>query len=294
MASKQNAAPFSFPSFTKTWHSSPYEFISPSRPELSARGKNVVVTGGGTGIGKAIAIAFAQAGASSVAIIGRREDRLKTAVQEISEAAGQLQTKVIFEVADLTKRDVTTAALHRIVEKQGGTIEIFVSNAGATPSPGLALKSNDDDFMKLFDMNIRSTLNAIHAFVPHASENAVLINVSTGLAHMLPRAGISAHAASKAASLKLVDYIQVENPQLHVVSIQPGSVKTEATQNMKVQGKDDANLPGYFCVWLASKEAQFLKGKFVWANWDAQELIERAEEIKKSRLLTVMLEGMDM
>ncbi|KXT13919.1 hypothetical protein AC579_2395 [Pseudocercospora musae] len=202
---------------------------------------------------------------------------------------------ILSRCADLTKRNVTTAALDRIVEKQGGTIEVLVSNAGATPSPGLALKSSDEEFMRLLDTNIRPTLNAIHAFVPHASEDAVLINVSTGLAHMLPRAGISAHAASKAASLKLVDYVQVENPNLHVVSIQPGSVQTEATQNMKVQGKDDANLPGQFCVWLASEEARpFLKGKFVWANWDAQELMERAEEIAKSRLLTVMLEGMEM
>lgn len=40
-------------------------------------------------------------------------------------------------------------------------------------------------------------------------------------------------------------------------------------------------LPGDFCVWLASKEAKFLHGKFVWANWDVDELKARAEEIEK-------------
>lgn len=48
-----------FVSFTKTWHNKPYAAIDPMRPELSAKVKFVVVTGGATGIGKAIAVAFA-------------------------------------------------------------------------------------------------------------------------------------------------------------------------------------------------------------------------------------------
>lgn len=54
-------------------------------------------------------------------------------------------------------------------------------------------------------------------------------------------------------------------------------------------------LPGHFCVWLASPEAKFLKDKFVWANWDVDELKERADEIKNNKfLLTVHLDGVDM
>jgi hypothetical protein len=47
-------------------------------------------------------------------------------------------------------------------------------------------------------------------------------------------------------------------------------------------------------VWLASEEATFLRGKFVWANWDAEELLARADEIKSSMLLEVTLNGVDM
>ena len=54
-----------------------------------------------------------------------------------------------------------------------------------------------------------------------------------------------------------------------------------------------AELPGQFYVWLASPEAEFLNGKFVWANWDAQELMEKAEQIKNSKLLTTLLSGAD-
>jgi len=55
-----------------------------------------------------------------------------------------------------------------------------------------------------------------------------------------------------------------------------------------------AALPGQFAVWLASLEAKFLKSKYVWVNWDVDELMARAEEIKASRLLTVMLDGVLM
>ena len=43
---------------------------------------------------------------------------------------------------------------------------------------------------------------------------------------------------------------------------------------------DEVQLPGQFAVWLASKEAAFLKGRFVWANWDVQELVERKREFE--------------
>ena len=55
-----------------------------------------------------------------------------------------------------------------------------------------------------------------------------------------------------------------------------------------------AELPGQFYVWLASQEAKFLRGKFVWVNWDVDELKERAEEIAGSRLLTTLLDGVPM
>ena len=104
-ADEQIVAP-SFVSFTNTWHNTGYEAISPFRPELSMKGKTVVVTGAGTGIGKAVARAFVQAGAASVAILGRREDRLKSAISDIREAISADSPALLsYEVVDLTNRD---------------------------------------------------------------------------------------------------------------------------------------------------------------------------------------------
>ena len=57
---------------------------------------------------------------------------------------------------------------------------------------------------------------------------------------------------------------------------------------------DVVELSGHFTAWLASDEAAFLKGRYIWVNWDAQELLSRKKEIEDSMLLRVLLEGVPM
>jgi hypothetical protein len=56
----------------------------------------------------------------------------------------------------------------------------------------------------------------------------------------------------------------------------------------------EVDLPAHFLVWLASHEAEFVKGKFVWANWDVDELKARADDIKDSLILKVLLNGVPL
>ena len=198
-----------------------------------------VVTGGGTGIGKAIAKAFAQAGASSVAILGRREDRLQAAIKEISDAVPGTKTRLIFKVADLNNPEVVKQVLKDICEEQGSKIDILVPNAGDLVNPAPISDTEVEDFIRAFDYNVRLPFNTIQAFLPYSAEHAIILNISSGIAHMDPVPGLSAHGASKAAGVKLLDYIQVEHPKLHVVNIQPGSVETEMSHKAGRTGKDD-------------------------------------------------------
>jgi NAD(P)-dependent dehydrogenase (short-subunit alcohol dehydrogenase family) len=312
MSSKTDLVLPKFISFTKTWHTEPYDRISPQRPELSAKGRNVVVTGGGTGIGKAIAIAFAEAGAASVCILGRRIDRLQTAAKEITAAAQRTGTRVLYEVADLTKRDNVDKALE-IFARKVGKLSILVANAGALPEPGPLVTMDAALFMKGFEVNVLTCLNAIQAFLPLAAADAMVFSISSGTGHIAPIPGVSHYAASKAAGIKMVEYFAVECPDVHFVQIQPGVVSTEINKNSTVMARDDreclflmcpcrllltlivlAALPGQFCVWLASPEAKFLRSKYVWVNWDVDELMGRSKEIENSKLLTVMLDGLPM
>jgi NADPH:quinone reductase-like Zn-dependent oxidoreductase len=116
-----------FPSLTKVWRTDSYAAIDPHRPELSLAGKTVVVTGGGSGIGGAIARSVAKAGASRVAIIGRRHDVLdenKTAMVAVSPAA----TGVTTAIADISKEDEVAVAFAAIAAKIG-TLDVLIHNA---------------------------------------------------------------------------------------------------------------------------------------------------------------------
>jgi NAD(P)-dependent dehydrogenase (short-subunit alcohol dehydrogenase family) len=229
-----------FTSFTKSFHHSAYLSISPQRPELSAKGKNVVITGGGTGIGKGIAIAFAQAGARTVTILGRREVMLQSAIEGIRAAAAAAgkTSEGLYAVTDLTKREQVDKALRATVEQAGnGKISILVSNAGSLAEPSALSETAVEDFMDTFETNVRGALNLLQAFLPYAAADAVLINVSTGMAHMAPVQGMSAYHVGKAANLKMVDCFAEENPNIRVVSIHPGLVQTDL---FKKSGMDSA------------------------------------------------------
>jgi NAD(P)-dependent dehydrogenase (short-subunit alcohol dehydrogenase family) len=225
----------SFVSFTKTWHNRPYPAISPTRPEISAVGKNIVITGGGTGIGKAAAIAFAQAGAKSVAIIGRRAERLRIAGAEISDA--NPSTQVVLEVGDVTNVTSIQTAVAAIAARIGGRIDIFINNAGILATGGAVINYPESEVRRSFETNLMGSFNALQAFTSLAAPGASLLNIGSAISHWSPLPevpGVWSYAAAKLAALKMVDYYASENPNIHVVSIQPGIVGTEINPNITV------------------------------------------------------------
>lgn len=65
------------------------------------------------------------------------------------------------------------------------------------------------------------------------------------------------------------------------------TVKTFGSGKMPTFDLDSPELPGHTAVWLCSNEARFLRGKFVWANWDAEELLQKKAQIEGSPMLTI-------
>ncbi|CAG8983706.1 hypothetical protein HYALB_00006275 [Hymenoscyphus albidus] len=288
-----HGSPINIPTYTKKWHTQPTSSISPLRPELSAKGKVIVITGGGSGIGLSVAKAFAQAGASQIGIIGRREDILKSSIEEITKYSTDSGTGVEYAVADVTIASQITAAFKDLAERMG-KINVFVSNAGFMARPAPVTEAVDDvEWWTAFETNVKGTLHSLRAFLVHASPTPMVLSMNSGFAHLDPIPGFSSYAASKAAALRLVDYFRRENPDLHAVCLQPGVVRTEMSGKRRWKGGwDHEDLPAHFAVWLASPEARFLNGKFVWANWDVEELREREVETSSSGNLQIGLVGL--
>ncbi|KAH7369587.1 hypothetical protein BKA65DRAFT_544317 [Rhexocercosporidium sp. MPI-PUGE-AT-0058] len=285
-------------SFTETWHNEPYAAINPTRPELSAMGKFVVITGGATGIGKAIAISFAQAGAQTIAIVGRRIDKLELAATEISQEASADNVKVLFESADVSKRAALDAAVASLVKKADGTnakVDILIHSACVLQDQGPVKGYAESQYRSCLELNVIGAFNVVQSFAPVLATHAHVYNISSGMAHIAPIwIDDWSYAAAKAAIVKMFDYMQAQEPEWHVVHIQPGVIRTGINERFGVESQDRPELCGQFAVWLGSAEAEFLKGKFVWANWDVEELKARAEEIRSSNLLRVALNGVDM
>ncbi|KAF4825361.1 Short chain dehydrogenase citE [Colletotrichum tropicale] len=99
------------------------------------------------------------------------------------------------------------------------------------------------------------------------------------------------------SSLKLAEYLSSENKdRLRVISVHPGLIQTPMAEELEKAGLkfpyDDISLPADFLVWAASQEAAFLNGKFVFANWDVEELKASAGKIEGGADLSLMLRGL--
>lgn len=119
--------------------------IDPTRPELSAKGKKIVVTGGGGGIGKGVVEAFAIAGADSIAILGRREGLLLETKKYIES---KYSTRVSIHVGDVTDE----VAIKRAA-KEIGTWNVLALNAGYLSTPGPILSSDVNEWWKAFEVS---------------------------------------------------------------------------------------------------------------------------------------------
>lgn len=313
------ATAVAWPSYTRTFHRTSYPSISPTRPELSLAGKTVIVTGGGTGIGAAIALSVAQAGASHLAIIGRRSAVLAKTAEKIRTAT-QTGTHILPVTADLANKDEVDKAIEFIHMSFGNKpLDILVPNAGFFTGIRDMGTETADEWTSNFDINVKAVVFITTAFLAKAAKNAAIINISSAVTHVSALPGLASYAVSKSAGTKFIEYLAATYPEKRVVNVHPGQVmETDIVEKLVNQTKQDkphiddgefpvcafvvwecpsnapvllASLAGDFTVWAASPEAAFLNGKFLWCNWDVDELKANKAEIEGTPLFTTGLEG---
>ena len=223
-----------FPSPTFTWHSTTYPSLSPSRPELSASGKTVIVTGGGSGIGAETARYFAQAGASRIALLGRREAPLLATKASIErDHAGVVEVFTL--TTDVTKKSELDAAFAKFLGDDG-KLDILVSGAAVVGPLDSVANVDSDTFLDALNANVAGSLYVAKAFLRHAAPDATIVEISSSAAHLNFGPGFTSYSVGKLAVFRLWDSLGFANPGMSIFHLQPGIVDT--AMNREAGGVD--------------------------------------------------------
>lgn len=194
-------------------------------------GKTAVVTGAGSGIGRACALALAREGAQ-VTLVGRRRDRLEQVAREIGNPAFVLQ-------ADISKRDQIDHLLAETVA-HFGAVNVLLNNAGILHI-GTAEQITEEQWDQTFDVNVRGLWLLSRAVLPHMRKagGGSIINMASvlGLNGARNRA---AYAASKGAVVLLTKCMAIDHggENIRVNAICPSFVETELTSKVISQSPD--------------------------------------------------------
>lgn len=195
------------------------------------KNKVVVITGASSGIGAFTARKLAGLGAK-VVLAARREDQLKTLVQEIGDNA-------IYVVTDVAKRADLDNLINKAIAKFGH-VDVMWNNAGVMPISFFE-EGHVDEWDKMIDINIKGVLYGINAVLPHMLERGeghILSTSSVGGLKTSP--GIGVYSGTKFAVKAIMETLREEVAQtIKVTTIYPGATQSELGRDItspKIKG----------------------------------------------------------
>jgi len=198
--------------------------------DIRLDGKRAVVTGGNSGIGEAIVLALAEAGAR-VAINYVTDP--ETAVMLVQRIQGQ-QGRAMAVKADVSD-PVAVAAMFKSIEAEWGGIDVLVNNAGIDGGRAFGWEADSEVWRKVIEVNLMGTFfcarEALQRMVPQHS--GVVINVSS-VHEEIAWSGYSAYTASKAAVSMLTKTLAQEAAPhgVRVLAIAPGAIRTPINRSV--------------------------------------------------------------
>ena len=252
-------------------------------PPDDLTGSVALVTGGGRGVGRGIALELARAGAR-VAVAARSTEQIERVARELGGIA------LAVDVSD-------RAAVERMVaetERERGPIDLLVNNAGVTGAPEPIWEHEPADWWRVFEINVLGPYLCCRAVLPGMVErrSGRIVNVGSGASY-LPGSTSTSYGPSKAAIGRFGEALALSTAELgvSVFTISPGLVRTAMTEHMG----DDApwtppELAPRLVRVLASGRADRLAGRYLHAEHDdVEDLIRRSDEIVEQDLNAIRL-----
>lgn len=268
---------------------------------MQLRGRRCLVTGGGRGIGRVIALALAREGAK-VALLARTETELAATAVMVEETGAE----VLKLRADVGQRQEVDAAVGKMLAAWGG-VEVLVNNAGIQGPMGRVEEVDPEAWMEAIQVNLGGCFYCTRKVLPTmiAQGYGKIINLSGGGA-VGPRPFFSAYSASKAGIVRFSENLagEVAEHGIDVNSIAPGAVNTrmlderleagtavggqeiEIDQRLLQEGGTDPERPAALVVYLASSRSDGLSGRLLAAVWDPWEDLD-IEAVMATEAFTV-------
>ena len=253
---------------------------------MKAKNKNVIITGGTVGFGKALAEKFLSEGAN-VSICSRNEQQLfDTQSELLSKFPNQI---ILVKKCDVSiEKDVKEFISYSLDTFK--TIHVLILNAGVYGPMGPIETVSLDEWRKSIDINLFGVLLPCRELIPHFKQNKYgKIIVLSGGGATNPMPNLSSYATAKAAVVRLVETLSKEllSYNVDINAIAPGAMSTrmieqvidagpeivgdeffKKNQNWKQNGDTSMELGTNLAVYLSSDDSNGVTGKLISAQWD--------------------------
>lgn len=207
-----------------------------------------LVTGASSGIGAAIARELA-AGGHALALVARREERLRSLATELTDAHGVSVEVLPCDLGDAGERDRLVSSLNA----GGRSVELLVNNAGYG-SRGEFVTNDRERMVGMVRLNVEAVVDLTARFLPGMSERGrgAVINIASTAAFQ-PMPGAATYGASKAFVLSFSEAIRTElrGSGVSVTAVCPGPVKTEFTDAAGMSGVESSTPDA---IWMSAEE----------------------------------------
>jgi 3-oxoacyl-[acyl-carrier protein] reductase len=247
---------------------------------MSLSNRTLIVTGGGTGMGREMCLEMASAGAS-VVVSSRNLAEVEAVAAECRSAGGT----ALAVRADVTDANEVAAMVEQTVAEYGG-VDVLVNNAGIgqgqiAPDPDKRrfVDLTTQQWELIMDVNLMGTIRCAQAVIPLMAQNGggAIINLTSGTVRF-PLAGISAYTTSKWAieGLTKLMALELEDDHIKVTCLPPGGPVDTALipPDFPADLRTTLHRPSVIrscAAWLASDEAQMMTGRsFVACEWNKE------------------------
>ena len=202
---------------------------------MQIKDKVAIVTGGGSGIGEALAKRFHDEGASGVVVVDRDGSNAERVAQTIGATAVELDVTDESGIVDLVNQ----------TGKDHGTLDIFVSNAGYVTQGGV--EADNDEIQRMWEVHVMSHIYAARASIPVmvANGGGYLLNTASA-AGLLTQLGSMQYSITKAAAVSLGEFLAITYGErgIRVSMLCPQAVETNILANSPDRLDQDRGTPG--------------------------------------------------